>query len=208
MEAPEGEAAVGVGVARDFGTDGGMFKGKVVHVRKNRHRHIYHILYEDGDEEDFDLEEYQFAYELRQGLDGGKISLETTTTENDAAWNSDVEVDAWEPSDEAYRGGTSDDEDPKRKRKSKQTSVVPTKKQRQQGKQTSVVATKGKRKTKLSLFPKLVEVQVGDADQRPTASTFKNMSTMALLTYGRDNNLSRKEGWLWELLLAEGTYVY
>ncbi len=159
-EAPEGEAAVGVGVARDFGTDGGMFKGKVVHVRKNRQRYIYHILYEDGDEEDFDLEEYQFAYELRQGLDGGrgrrrsrhrlreyqfayelrqgldggKIRPETTTTESDAAWNSDVEVGEWEPSDDA-RGGTSDDEDPKRKRKSKQTSVVPTKKQRKQSKQ-------------------------------------------------------------------------
>jgi hypothetical protein len=53
--------------------------------------------------------------------------------------------------DEAYRGGTSDDEDPKRKRKSKQTSVVPTKKQRKQSKQTSVVARKGKRKTKSKL---------------------------------------------------------
>ncbi len=91
-EAPEGEAAVGVRVARDFGRDGGIVKGKVVHVRKNRQRHNYHILYEDGDEEDFDLDEYQFAYELRQGLDGGKTRSETTTTENDAAWNSDVDV--------------------------------------------------------------------------------------------------------------------
>jgi hypothetical protein len=31
------------------------------------------------------------------------------------------------------------------------------------------------------------------------------MSTMALLTYGRDNNLSRKEGWLRDLLTAEGS---
>jgi hypothetical protein len=48
-EAPEGEDAVGAGVARDFGRDVGMFKGQVVEVRKNRQRHIYHILYEDGD---------------------------------------------------------------------------------------------------------------------------------------------------------------
>ncbi len=59
---PEGEAVVGVGVARDFGKDLGIFKGKVVDVRKIRQKYIYHILYEDGDEEDFDVEEYQFAY--------------------------------------------------------------------------------------------------------------------------------------------------
>ena len=92
-EVPKGEAAVGVGVARDFGKDLGIFKGKVVHVRKNRHRDIYHILYEDGDEEDFDVEEYEFAYELRLGLEIGKIRPESTLVENEAAWNSDVEVD-------------------------------------------------------------------------------------------------------------------
>ncbi len=42
---PEGEAAVGVSVARDFGKDGGMFKGKVVEVRKNRQRDTCIIFY-------------------------------------------------------------------------------------------------------------------------------------------------------------------
>jgi hypothetical protein len=34
------------------------------------------------------------------------------------------------------------------------------------------------------------------------------MSTMALLTYGRDHNLSRKEGWLRDLLIADGIVSY
>jgi hypothetical protein len=35
------------------------------------------------------------------------------------------------------------------------------------------------------------------------------MSTMALLAYGRDHNLSRKEeGWLRDLLIAEGIASY
>ncbi len=39
-----------------------------------------------------------------------------------------------------------------------------------------------------------------------TTSNFKSMSTMALLAYGRDNNLSCKEGWLRDLLLKKVIY--
>ncbi len=49
---PEGEQAVGVGIARDFGKDLGVFKGQVQRVQAVRRRHIYHVQYEDGDSED------------------------------------------------------------------------------------------------------------------------------------------------------------
>jgi hypothetical protein len=68
---PEGQSAVGEGIARDFGKELGMFKGKVIQVETIRTRHIYHVVYEDGDSEDFDLDEYRYAYELRQALDKG-----------------------------------------------------------------------------------------------------------------------------------------
>jgi hypothetical protein len=70
---PEGEQAVGAGIARDFGTELGVFKGKVHHVQAVRRRHVYHVKYEDGDSEDFDADEYKYAYELRQAIDTGVV---------------------------------------------------------------------------------------------------------------------------------------
>jgi hypothetical protein len=69
---PQGEEAVGAGIARDFGKDLGVFKGQVAHVEAVRRRHVYHVKYEDGDSEDFDEEEYKYAYDLRQALDNGR----------------------------------------------------------------------------------------------------------------------------------------
>ncbi len=69
---PEGDEAVGAGIARDFGKDLGLFKGKVEHVQTVRRRHVYHVKYEDGDSEDFDDGEYKYAYELRQAVDNGR----------------------------------------------------------------------------------------------------------------------------------------
>ncbi len=59
---PEGQDAVGAGIARDFGKDLGVFKGKVMNVQAVRTmtRNIYHVVYEDGDSEDFDLDEYRY----------------------------------------------------------------------------------------------------------------------------------------------------
>ncbi len=37
-----------------------------------RRRHVYHVKYEDGDSEDFDTEEYKYAYGLRQAVDNGR----------------------------------------------------------------------------------------------------------------------------------------
>ena len=79
---PEGQDAVGVGIARDFGKDVGVFRGEVKDVRAQRKRYVYHVKYEDGDSEDFDLEEYQFAVEVRQALDAGKFRRDDTEEDN------------------------------------------------------------------------------------------------------------------------------
>ena len=61
---PLGKDAVGKQVARDFGEKhGGIFFGRVVSVRGTC-KLIYHVRYTDGDEEDFDEDEYSYAYDL------------------------------------------------------------------------------------------------------------------------------------------------
>jgi hypothetical protein len=59
---PQGEACIGIHVTRDFGGEHEIFKGSIVSVDLNRRRPLYHVLYDDGDEEDYDDEE------LRQGI--------------------------------------------------------------------------------------------------------------------------------------------
>jgi hypothetical protein len=92
---PEGHEAVGVGIARDFGKDMGVFKGEVRHVKAQRKRHIYHVQYEDGDSENFGLAEYQFAYEVRQAVDAGKFRREDSGTENNDNISNDGTEDEW-----------------------------------------------------------------------------------------------------------------
>jgi hypothetical protein len=50
LEFSTGEACVGMEVMKEF--EAGCFKGKVTSAIKKRGRFLYHILYEDGDEED------------------------------------------------------------------------------------------------------------------------------------------------------------
>jgi hypothetical protein len=96
---PEGQEAVGVGIARDFGKDVGVFKGVVTNVREHRKRNIYHVQYEDGDSEDFDLEEFEFAYEVRQALDEGTFIREDTVVETEENISNDGTEDEWHASE-------------------------------------------------------------------------------------------------------------
>ena len=82
---PEGQEAVGSGIARDFGIDMRVFKGKVLHVQAVRRRNIYHVEYEDGDREDFDLDEYRYAFELRQAIDKGVECVRAEEAMDDAS---------------------------------------------------------------------------------------------------------------------------
>jgi hypothetical protein len=61
---PEGEACVGLEVARDFGGEHGVCFGTIVRVDMNRRRALYHVVYTDRDEEDYDLAALQYAHEF------------------------------------------------------------------------------------------------------------------------------------------------
>ncbi len=92
---PDGQEAVGVAIARDFGKDLGVFRGEVKHVRGQRNRHVYYVQYEDGDSEDFDLQEYQFAFEVRKALDAGKFRRDDSEGGNDDRISCDGTEDEW-----------------------------------------------------------------------------------------------------------------
>jgi hypothetical protein len=59
-DGPQGDKAVGVTVAKKF--DGVVFKGLVDRFRTERKRHIYHVTYTDGDEEELSQIELRDAY--------------------------------------------------------------------------------------------------------------------------------------------------
>jgi hypothetical protein len=59
-----GNAAVGVSIARDFGSLGGVCFGKIVSVDETGQSPLYHVIYSDGDEEYFDRGEWLRGYEL------------------------------------------------------------------------------------------------------------------------------------------------
>jgi len=72
MAQPNGLEAVGFDVCRDFGQDG-FFEGTVVGFEFDAQGDsLYCIEYTDGDKEDLDQEEFNYAYALhmkRQGWD-------------------------------------------------------------------------------------------------------------------------------------------
>jgi hypothetical protein len=61
-DGPQGEKAIGVTVAKTF--DGVEFKGLVDSFRTERKRHIYHVTYTDGDEEELSQKELRDAFVL------------------------------------------------------------------------------------------------------------------------------------------------
>jgi hypothetical protein len=66
-----------------------------------RRRHIYHVQYEDGDSEDFDVDEYRYVYEFRQAIDTGKLPPENTYVDNENDGVTDADEDGWEPEEGA-----------------------------------------------------------------------------------------------------------
>ena len=58
-----GVLSIGEAVCRDFGTDG-IFYGTINAYRRETTGELYTVRYSDGDQEDLDTEEYNFAYAL------------------------------------------------------------------------------------------------------------------------------------------------
>jgi hypothetical protein len=115
---PVGAQCVGLDVARDFGPQIGIFKGKITYVNEEGRRHYYHVLYEDGDEEDYDFEEMEFAAELHYKIQRSTYSGPT----EDVQHMSDDEGSLHDPSE------TEDDSEKRSKkapRKRKKKTAVP-----------------------------------------------------------------------------------
>ena len=64
---------VGAQVAKDFGKGLGLYRGQVDRIYNDDGCVLYHIAYEDGDEEDLDYEECVEAVELRKKIENGEI---------------------------------------------------------------------------------------------------------------------------------------
>ena len=61
LKIPKGADAIGASVARDFGKHG-IFVGEVTEAHQMRGKWIYHVKYTDGDAEDFDAGQLEYAY--------------------------------------------------------------------------------------------------------------------------------------------------
>jgi hypothetical protein len=86
---PKGVAAIGVEVARDFGGAVGICCGKIVTVDVVTRRPLYHVVYSDGDEEDYDDAELQFAIDLLFAFKAG-VALAVESHEDDGMFNRPV----------------------------------------------------------------------------------------------------------------------
>jgi hypothetical protein len=74
--------AIGKTVCREFGDDG-IFYGVVMAYRKSGQGGLYTIEYTDGDSEDMDLEEYNFAYALWLKEEGWDVEDGDVPSEGD-----------------------------------------------------------------------------------------------------------------------------
>lgn len=121
-----GDMAVGVGVAKIF-QDLGLFKGVVDRVRKEGRELLYHIAYEDGDEEELSMYEYMLACQL----------FETLETTNDDGEHLDTFVDGDVVDDNDEEGSEYSDKEERKVRKRERKTMLAKRKERQQTKTTS-----------------------------------------------------------------------
>ena len=97
MEQQFGAAAIGTFVARDFG-EAGIFNGQITAFNAGEcvEEELYSVEYEDGDKEDLDREEYNYAYALYLQEEGWTLEDAEIDTEDGGDFGRD---DAnWYPS--------------------------------------------------------------------------------------------------------------
>jgi hypothetical protein len=83
-----GVLAIGEAVCRDFGSDG-IFYGTINTFRREGSEDLYTVRYTDGDQEDLDLEEYNFAYALWLTEEGWQAEEEDRQAEE--GWQPDMD---------------------------------------------------------------------------------------------------------------------
>ena len=93
-----GLEAIGAVVARDFG-ELGTYTGRVIKfVRgKGKGKDLYTVEYEDGDVEDMDTEEYNFAYAHHLRREGWDLE-EDLEVNSEASGDSEGQSKNWRPS--------------------------------------------------------------------------------------------------------------
>jgi hypothetical protein len=89
-----GVLAVGEAVCRDFGADG-IFYGTINAYRRESTGELYTVRYSDGDQEDLDTEEYNFAYALWLSEEGW--NAEEADVNSEEGWTADEEEAFVEP---------------------------------------------------------------------------------------------------------------
>jgi hypothetical protein len=115
-EMPSGETCVGKPVMKQFAE--GLFKGEVMTATKKRGRYLYHVVYEDGDEEDLNDLEFIEAYELYYKA-GNKTSeaIEERSCHDDS--DNDNDKSGGETEGSVYDMSEDDSDDTKRKKRRK-----------------------------------------------------------------------------------------
>ena len=115
-EVPSGEKCVGHKIVKEFAD--GLFKGTVMTAIKKRGRFLYHVVYEDGDEEDLNDQEFREGYELL--FHANNDALKTLGVDNDQD-EKDNDNDKSGGETEGSEYDMSEDDEGKRKRKKRRT---------------------------------------------------------------------------------------
>jgi hypothetical protein len=118
-EVPTGESCIGQKILKEFGE--GLFKGSVTTAIKKRGRFLYHVVYEDGDEEDLNDKEFREGYELLHQSNNDTLK---TVSEELAQEDSDNDNDKSGGDTEGSEYDMSEDEDRQRKRKKRRTKPI------------------------------------------------------------------------------------
>ena len=118
-EVPTGESCIGHKIMKEFGE--GIFEGSVTPAIKKRGRFLYHVVYEDGDEEDLNDKEFREGYEL---LHQTKNDTLKTVSEELAQEDSENDNEKSGGDTEGSEYDMSEDEDRKRKLKKRRTKPI------------------------------------------------------------------------------------
>ncbi len=166
-----GDEFIGMSVAKKFEMAGRLevFKGTVKEVTELQNRRLYAIVYEDGDCEDLNEQEFREACELFIALENNDEEM-PDTDDGKEEYNSDVEISEYSCSDE-------------------EDSFLPPSKKRRTKKQLKEAESKPRRKKSKEVDGK--ETKAIDVEKILSmgSKTSVQTKTMALMTEDQNNSI-------------------
>jgi hypothetical protein len=120
-EVTSGQAFVGKTVMKQFEAE--LFCGQVVTAIKKRGRYLYHVVYEDGDEEDLNDLELQEALELYK-IETDKTFKASVTHETNDECENEYEKSGGETEGSEYNLSEDDQKKPKQKRRTTRNKQI------------------------------------------------------------------------------------